>query len=65
MSNDLINEFEAAKRLGISVLTLRVWRCNKRYSLKYIKVGKCVRYRPEDIEDFIENCESSGVLESP
>jgi predicted DNA-binding transcriptional regulator AlpA len=42
-----------AKYLNISPDTLAVWDCTKRYDLKPIKVGRSVRYRPSEIEQFI------------
>ena len=40
---------QAASELGVSPATLAVWRCHKRYPLRYIKVGSKVRYRLTDI----------------
>ena len=44
----------AAKYLGVSPNTLAVWACTKRYNLKYIKMGRAVRYRLHDLEKFVE-----------
>jgi excisionase family DNA binding protein len=49
----LLTPAEVAKRLRVTVGTLNVWRCVKRTNLKYIKVGRAVRYRPEDVEEFL------------
>jgi hypothetical protein len=48
----LIDEHEAAAMLNVAVGTLRVWRCKRRYPLRYVKVGRRVRYRVTDIESF-------------
>lgn len=48
----LWNEHQVAAHLGISVATLRRWRLLNK-GPKWIKLGACVRYRPEDIEAFI------------
>ena len=40
--------------LGVTIHTLAVWRCEQRYNLPYIKAGRLVRYRPEDVNAFIE-----------
>ena len=53
MSSKLLNEYETAKRLGIAVATIRAWRCNGRVNLPFVKMSKSVRYREEDIENFI------------
>lgn len=44
---------EVAAYLGMSVETLNVWRCTKRYNLPYVKAGRLVRYRLEDVEAFV------------
>ena len=52
----LLTEEQAAERLGVSPGTLRVWRCKGRYGLPYVRLGaKSIRYRPEDVEQFIED----------
>lgn len=53
-SNDLLTPREVAKALGVSVRTLAVWRCERRYDLRYVKVGACVRYRRSDLERFLD-----------
>lgn len=45
---------EAANILGIREETLAVWRCTKRYPLPYIKIGRKVFYRGEDLKNFID-----------
>lgn len=49
----LIDEHAVALKLGVSRATLQAWRCTRRVSLPFIKVGRLVRYRQEDIDDFI------------
>jgi excisionase family DNA binding protein len=49
----LMTPDEVATYLGVSVETLNVWRCTKRYNLPYIKAGRLVRYRIEDLETFV------------
>ncbi len=51
--NRLVNEHEAAARLGLTVATLRRWRLARR-GPRWIKVGAAVRYAPSDIGAFIE-----------
>ena len=48
-----MNELEAAKLLGISEKTLQAWRCNSKGPV-YIKVGRTVRYRKEDLQSYID-----------
>lgn len=51
----LLDRKTAGKYLGISPDTLAVWDCTKRYDLKPIKVGRAVRYRKSDLEEFLKN----------
>jgi excisionase family DNA binding protein len=46
---------QAAEYLGVSVGTLEVWRCTKRYPLPFIKVGRLVKYRKSDLDAFLES----------
>lgn len=49
----LLTPEQAAAMLMIRPDTLAVWRCNKRYDLPYVKVGRLVRYKLTDIEAFL------------
>ena len=55
MIQKLLTPHEVAEVLGVNVETLNVWRATQRYSLKYVKSGRLVRYRQQDVEDFIES----------
>jgi excisionase family DNA binding protein len=46
---------EAADYLGVKFHTLEVWACTGRYKIKYIKVGRSIRYKKEDLDAFIAN----------
>lgn len=52
-STELFNEREAARRLGLSVATLRRRRLNQQ-SPAWVKLGDRVLYRIQDLESFIE-----------
>lgn len=52
--DELLTAAQAAKLLGVSKQTLAVWRCERRYDLRYVKVGACVRYRRCDLEAFLD-----------
>jgi hypothetical protein len=49
----LLDNNAAAAFLGVSSGSLEVWRSTKRYNLKYIKVGRLVKYRLSDLEEFL------------
>lgn len=51
----LLTPDEAARALDVTPGTLQVWRTTKRYPLKYVKIGKNVRYRLSDIAEFVES----------
>lgn len=48
----LLNEKEVAKILNLSLMMIRVLR-RTGYGPPFIKIGKSVRYRPDDIREFI------------
>jgi predicted DNA-binding transcriptional regulator AlpA len=52
--NTLLDEKTVSKILGLSIQTLRNDRATRR-RIPYIKLGKSVRYRPEDIQALIES----------
>lgn len=54
-SNDLLTRVEAAKYLGVTPCTMRVWAHIKRYKIPYRKVGKKVQYLKSDLDRFIED----------
>lgn len=51
----LLTPSEVAEMLGVSVETLNVWRATRRYPLPYVKAGRLVRYRPSDVQNFINS----------
>jgi hypothetical protein len=50
----LMNRKEAAEFLRVAESTLAYWKCVGRYDLKYVKIGRLVKYRMSDLKDFIE-----------
>lgn len=59
----LLTEAEAADYLSVEPQTLCAWRCTRRYNLPFIKVGRLVRYRPEDVETFLNERTIGAVRE--
>ena len=51
---DLLTRTEAAEYLGVRPQTLAAWASTRRYGLRYIKVGRSVRYRKADLDRFLE-----------
>lgn len=58
---NLMTPKEVADYLGVSTETLNVWRCTKRYNLPYIKAGRLVRYRVEDLDQFVASRIEGGA----
>lgn len=50
----LLTRQEAAAYIGVQPNTLATWACTKRYDLPYVKVGRNVRYRKQDLDAFIQ-----------
>lgn len=51
----LVNEKIAAEILNVTPGTLSVWRCTRRYPLPYMKIGRSVKYRVEDLEAYMQS----------
>lgn len=45
---------QAAVYLGVEPATLTMWRSTKRYPLRYVKVGRHVRYSKSDLDAFLD-----------
>lgn len=52
---------EAAEYLGVSESTLVSWRHYNTQSLKWIKVGRLVRYRKIDLERWLRSRERRSI----
>lgn len=48
----LLDERDVARILNINLFTVRRWRFSKR-GPKWLKISRCVRYSPEDLNDFL------------
>ncbi len=46
---------QVAETLGVTTGTLAVWRCTKRYQLPFVKIGRKIFYRSEDVNAFVES----------
>jgi excisionase family DNA binding protein len=49
----VLSDTEVAERLGVSPFTVRAWR-HKGQGPRFMKMGRAVRYRSEDVEAFKE-----------
>lgn len=55
MNSKYLTPKELSKYLEISTQTLAIWRTNKTYPLPYIKVGGRVRYKIEDVQNWLDS----------
>jgi excisionase family DNA binding protein len=46
-----LTDVEVAARLGVSRFTVRSWRL-KGTGPRFLKMGRAVRYRPEDVDEY-------------
>ena len=58
--NILLTEEEVAKRLHVSLASIRRWRLERR-GPQFIKVGWLVRYRPEDLDNWVASLPAGGA----
>ncbi len=50
----LMTTRDVAERLRISEETLSTWRCTGAQALPYVRVGRLVRYRPSEVNAYLE-----------
>ena len=51
----LVGEHEAAKLLGLGIYTLRRDRRIGGYGNPYIKIGRAVRYQPDELRAYVDD----------
>jgi predicted DNA-binding transcriptional regulator AlpA len=59
---NLLTEEQVAKHLHVSLAALRRWRLEGR-GPKFIKVSALVRYRPEELEEWLASQPTGGSSE--
>jgi predicted DNA-binding transcriptional regulator AlpA len=52
---------KVSELLGVKVSTLSYWRCTGRYNLPYVKIGRLVMYKANDVNDFIQRRTVEGT----
>mgnify|MGYP001259696266 CR=1 FL=1 len=63
--NQLVNNINAANRIGIAPATLQYWRTTGAQKVPYIKVGGRVMYRILDLDKWLEDHTFSHTGEYP
>jgi predicted DNA-binding transcriptional regulator AlpA len=59
---DLLTETDVAQKLHVSLACLRRWRLEKR-GPQFVKIGQLVRYRPDELENWLRSLPTGGVQE--
>ncbi|VCU72495.1 Helix-turn-helix domain protein [Pigmentiphaga humi] len=49
-----VRRFQGAGNLGVSPSSLATWACRQTHPIPYVKIGRAVRYRKADLDDFLE-----------
>ena len=52
-NSDLMSRKQAAAYLGVSDVTLAIWKSTGRYNLPVYKVGRLAKYKKSDLDAFI------------
>ena len=60
---NFLTEKEVARQLCVSLASLRRWRLEKR-GPRFVKLGALVRYRPEDLERWMDSLPTGGSAAS-
>jgi len=60
MSDSLLTETDVSKQLRVSLACLRRWRLERRGPV-FVKIGQLVRYRPEDLESWLQTLPTGGL----
>ena len=55
INTDRINTDEAAAMIGVKPATLINWRCTKKQTVPYYKMGGRVFYKKTDIDEWVES----------
>lgn len=58
--SELLTPHEAAKALRTTYGSLAVWRCTRRKSLRFVRIGRKIFYKAADIQDFIDKQTDPG-----
>ena len=51
--SELMTRKEAAIYLGVSEMTLAIWKSTGRYSVRVYKIGRLAKYKKADLDAFI------------
>ena len=55
MDKENLCPIEAAQYMGLQPQTLAVWRTTGRYHLPFVRVGRSIRYRVSDLDEWMKS----------
>jgi hypothetical protein len=58
--SELLSPQEAAVKLRTTCGTLAVWRCTRRKPLRFVRMGRKIFYKSEDLQAFIDEQTDPG-----
>ena len=64
-ADELIPPQEAARLLKTTYGSLAVWRCHRNKALPFVRLGRKIFYRMQDIQKFIESQVDPGIGPRP
>lgn len=56
----LLSPKETARHLGVSVQTLAIWRCKRRYNLPFVRIGRLIKYQSAVVAAHMKNGIGAG-----
>jgi hypothetical protein len=62
---ELLSPREAAAKVHTTAGCLAAWRCNRSHALKFVRIGRKIYYRVEDIAEFINSRIDPGTGPKP
>jgi excisionase family DNA binding protein len=63
VSDQLLTPEEVADLFDVSPQTLASWRTTGRYDLPFLKIGRLVRYRASDVEEFLDGLDADDAVD--
>lgn len=54
LPSGLMTPRDAAVYIGVKINTLAVWRMTNKYDLPFVKLGRVIRYRKTDLDEWID-----------
>jgi excisionase family DNA binding protein len=63
VTTELLNREQAAEYIGVSYGTLANWDSTKRFKIPRYKIGRLIRYKKEDLDNWLEQQKVDSIVE--